>query len=148
MPHKYMKTIKLITLNIFILILFGCSGHPNNNPVDLKNHLNKYEKLVILIQKECIKGENIDTSKLSKDIIDLLDTLNINSITYYSEDTNSIYSGENIIRFCGEGNMFTRDSCYTYNYGNNELEIRNNINSGCERTKLFGKWYKEYIYFD
>jgi hypothetical protein len=146
---NHMKNIIFTIINLFsILIFFGCSGHPKNNPADLKSHINNYERLIGLIQKECKKGEEINTNNLSKEIINLMDTLKINSIAYFSEDTNAFHQGEPIIRLCGEGNVFSGDSCFTYNYGDNELEIRNNINSGCERYKVLGKWYKDYIYFD
>jgi hypothetical protein len=124
--------------------LFTC----NRIPKDIESNLAKYDKLVELIQKNYKVGEVIDESKCSNEIKELFDTLKITSVSYHSADTTIDSYGENIIRFCGDGSIFSGDSCFTYNWGTTELEIRNKCNSGCERVKLFGKWYKDFIYFD
>ena len=137
-----------ILIILFALILSGISCRPKNNPKDLHINIEAYEKLVALIMKECKPGQMIENEQLSRGILVLLDSLSISSIAYGASDTNSTISEGKYIRLCGEGNIFSGDSCYTYNYGQGELEIRNNQYSGFERTKISSKWYKEFIYFD
>lgn len=121
---------------------------PKNNPKRLEDNIEAYQLLVALIIAQCNPTKIIEEESLDEEIKILLDSLNIYSVAYNSLDTNAVHKEGNFIRFCGKGNLFTGDSCYTYNYGDMDLDIRNNQNSGCERLKLFGKWYKDYIYFD
>ena len=93
-----------------------------------------------MVQSELKKGSIVGQDKMSKEMKSKSLFLEINSINYDSIETS--------IRFCGPGNMVTGDSCFTYNYGNEDLPIDNNKNSGCERVKISEKWYKEFIYFD
>jgi hypothetical protein len=132
------KILKTTVKTMVALLISGCSGSPA--PKDVKQNLHAYEKLVHLIQSGYPIGKHIQTSELEIEPKKLAEDLKIESIHYDSIET--------MIRMCGPGNMFTGDSCVTYNYGIKELEIENYKNSGFERVQIFGKWYKEFIYFD